>query len=228
MSDRKLTQMEAMELGTNYQYVESIELGPFTSYSLLHDARHMAFVLARYKFCKKMLEGKRRILEVGCGDGFGTPILAQNTDHTLGIDIQERVVEGNTRRLSKIENLRFQLLNICEETPQETFDGACSIDVIEHLDPGLDDAYIGNVCRVLVPDGVYVVGTPNITASQYASPRSEVQHINLKSHQMLKELMQKYFRNVFMFGMNDEVLHTGYPAMCHYLFAVGASKKEGF
>ena len=28
----------------------------------------------------------------------------------------------------------------------------------------------------------------------------------------LRALMQRYFNNVFMFGMNDEVLHTGYRA----------------
>ena len=40
-----------------------------------------------------------------------------------------------------------------------------------------------------------------------------------------KELMEKYFKRVFMFGMNDEVLHTGYPAMCHYIFGMGVGPK---
>jgi hypothetical protein len=29
-----------------------------------------------------------------------------------------------------------------------------------------------------------------------------------------------HFSNVFMFGMNDETLHTGYGPMCHYRLAV--------
>ena len=37
----------------------------------------MAFVLSRYKFLAKMLNDKTNVLEVGCGDGFGAPIIAQ-------------------------------------------------------------------------------------------------------------------------------------------------------
>lgn len=66
-----------------------------------------------------------------------------------------------------------------------------------------------------------VVGTPNLTAAQYASPQSEALHINLKSHDTLKVLLSRYFYNVFMFGMNDEVLHTGYAPMCHYIWGIG-------
>ena len=64
-------QEEAFRKGTEEQFIASVPLGPWTSYSLLNDPKHMCFVLARYKFCSKMLEGKAKILEVGCGDGFG-------------------------------------------------------------------------------------------------------------------------------------------------------------
>jgi hypothetical protein len=37
--------------------------------------------------------------------------------------------------------------------------------------------------------------------------------------------MEEYFHSVFMFSMNDEVVHTGYHKMAHYLFAVAAHKK---
>jgi len=37
----------------------------------------------------------------------------------------------------------------------------------------------------------------------------------------LNALLAKFFKRVFMFGMNDEVLHTGYAPMCHYIFGMG-------
>jgi hypothetical protein len=40
------------------------------------------------------------------------------------------------------------------------------------------------------------------------------------------ELNVIYFRNVFMFGMNDEVVHTGYGPMCHYLWMVGVGPSK--
>jgi hypothetical protein len=41
----------------------------------------------------------------------------------------------------------------------------------------------------------------------------------------LKKTMQQFFHNVFMFSMNDEVVHTGYHPMAHYLLAVCAHRK---
>jgi hypothetical protein len=41
-----------------------------------------------------------------------------------------------------------------------------------------------------------------------------------------RRLMQKYFHNVFMFSVNDEVVHTGYHKMAHYLFAIGCSRRQ--
>ena len=39
--------------------------------------------------------------------------------------------------------------------------------------------------------------------------------------------MQRYFHDVFMFSMNDEVVHTGFHAMAHYLFALCVARRDG-
>ena len=70
-------------------------------------------------------------------------------------------------------------------------------------------------------DEIYIVGTPNISANQYVTDRSRDQHINLKSHEDLRAILNKYFINGFIFSMNDEVIHTGYYPMAQYLFAMG-------
>ena len=65
-----MDQKTAFEIASSYQFATpKIELGPWTSYSLLEDPKHMSFVLARYKFVAKMLKQNGRTLEVGCGDG---------------------------------------------------------------------------------------------------------------------------------------------------------------
>jgi hypothetical protein len=66
---------------------------------------------------------------------------------------------------------------------------------------------------------------PSLESQVHASPTSRAGHVNCKTMPDLKKTMQKYFHNVFMFSMNDEVVHTGYHPMAHYLFALGASKK---
>ena len=55
---------------------------------------------------------------------------------------------------------------------------------------------------------------------------SKIGHINCKNKNSLRKLMLNFFHNVFMFSMNDEVVHTGYDKMSHYIFAVCANKKK--
>jgi 2-polyprenyl-3-methyl-5-hydroxy-6-metoxy-1,4-benzoquinol methylase len=225
MTKKKLTQSQAYKLGTDYQFIDSVKLGPWTSYSLLHDPKHMSFVLSRYKFCAKMFEGMDLVLEVGCGDAFGTPLVAQGVKKLVAVERDRRHIKSNQVRLKKIKNIEFKAMSICEKVPDEKFDGVYSIDVMEHLDRSLNKTFIENQCACLKPDGVCIIGTPNITANKYATPRSRVQHINLQSQASLKKIMSGYFQRVFMFGMNDEVVHTGYAPMCHYIFGMGVGLK---
>lgn len=218
---------EAYREGTEYQFdTQELQLGPWTSYSLIHDPKHMAFVLARYKFCAKMLQGKKSVMEIGPGDGFGLPMIAQAAEQVYAVDWDDRLLEGNARRLAHLKNVTYLHLDLNNQTPDVTVDAAFNVDVIEHLEPPTEATFIENIVDCLTPSGVLITGTPNITASQYASPRSLVQHINLKSMDTLRELMERYFENVFMFGMNDEVLHTGYAPMCHYIWSVAVGVRS--
>jgi len=64
------------------------------------------------------------------------------------------------------------------------------------------------------------VGMPSLESQAHASPQSKEGHVNCKTGKDLKRLMQDYFHNVFLFSMNDEVVHTGFYPMAHYLIAV--------
>ena len=133
-----MDQKTAFEIASSYQFATpKIELGPWTSYSLLEDPKHMSFVLARYKFVAKMLKQNGRTLEVGCGDGFGAPIAKQHSSEYIGVDVDERLISDNTARLSSIvPNLRFTLQDITkpEASRLGKFDTVFSVDVLEHLD----------------------------------------------------------------------------------------------
>jgi 2-polyprenyl-3-methyl-5-hydroxy-6-metoxy-1,4-benzoquinol methylase len=211
---------------TNDQFAtKELNLGPWTSYSLINDPKHMAFVLSRYKFCAKMLDGKSSVLEVGCGDAFGAPIVAQAVDKLHCVDWEERNTEGNRRRLSTLKNITFDTVDISVDTLPGKYDGIFNIDVIEHLEPEYEKAFVENMVQCLNQQGVMIIGTPNETASEHATFRSDHQHINLKTAGSLKSLMDNYFHNTFIFSMNDELIHTGYYPMAHYLFAMGVGKK---
>ena len=226
MEDRKAWNLHIE--ATNDQFeTKEISLGPWTSYSLMHDPKHMAFVLSRYKFCAKMLSGKSRVLEVGCGDGFGAPIVAQSVGNLDCIDWEPRNIEGNKRRLSHLRNVSFEVGDISTNKPSGKYNAIFNIDVIEHLEPEYEKSFIDNMVGALTDSGVLIIGTPNETASQYATFRSDHQHINLKTADSLKTLLDLYFENSFIFSMNDEVIHLGYYPMAHYIFGIGVGKIRG-
>jgi hypothetical protein len=99
--------------------------------------------------------------------------------------------------------------------------------VIEHIFPEEEERFVGNLVGSLHEHGVMLMGTPNATSEPYASPNSKIGHVNWKTGEQLRSLGEKFFHNVFMFGMNDEVLHTGFLPMAHYLMAlcVGPRKR---
>ena len=105
------------------------------------------------------------------------------------------------------------------------FDAVVSLDVIEHILPGNQDLYLQTILTNLTEDGFCIIGTPNVTASPYASKESAEGHVCLYAAQDLKAFFLKGFKNVFVFGMNDEVVHTGFAAMCHYLFVLACHKR---
>ena len=199
-------------------------LGPHASQMQHDDPKHALFTLARYKFCAKMLIGKRRLLELGCGDGFGVPLVRQEVkpESITCIDFDAAVVENNRLRFRNMPEVTFLAQDFTAAPLEGAFDGAYSIDVLEHIEPEEEARFMENVASVLTMDGVFIVGTPNKCAAQYASPESNATHFNLKDVRELRDLMRRYFSNVFVFSMNDEVVHTGYAPMAHFLFALGA------
>ena len=224
-SDKSVRDIYEDALGSRLDGPE-ISLGPWASLDLMNDPKRLTFVLSRYKFVAKMLAGKGKVMEVGCGDALGLPIVANAVGHLDAIDWDRRLIDSNKRRLTHLTNVSFLDHDLNLSAVPFRVDAIYSVDVIEHIDPAGEARFMQNQMAALLRTGVMIIGTPNQTASAYASPQSEIGHINLKTFATLKGLMERYFDNVFMFGMNDEVLHTGYAPMCHYLWAIGAGVRE--
>lgn len=202
-----------------------VTFGTTASYTWRNDPRHLLFTLARYKFVAKMLEGKKDVLEVGCGDGFSLPVVLQTVERVHGIDLEQSLVDENNARRNHDGRASFERVDLTSSFVQKKFDACYSLDVIEHIPQEVEEAFVRNQARSLHPEGIMIMGTPNVTASPYASPVSEAGHINLKSGKELKELTSKFFHNVFLFSMNDEVVHTGFSPMAHYVITIGVGVK---
>lgn len=225
MSTKKIAEKNK-ELVINKKIIENreVKFGPRTQYAYLEDPKHLLFNLSRYKFVSKMFSGYKSVLEIGCGDAFGTALVAQTVEEIIATDLDKRFVIELKRTHAFSHKIKFIEKNFISSFINGEFDGAFCLDVLEHIPREHEDQFIKNIVKSLNVNGDLIIGMPSLESQLYASALSKEGHVNCKKADELKTNMLNYFSKVFMFSMNDEVLHTGFAPMSHYIFALCVKK----
>ena len=200
-------------------------IGLMKSLEWHEDPRRLVFTLSRYKFVAKMLSGKNRVAEIGCGDGFCARIVKQEVGQLTITDYDSYFIKRFEDIASEEWPISAVEHNILEGPLEQKFDAIYSLDVMEHIHSENEHVFIKNIIDSVKNSGVVIIGMPSLESQMYASPGSKAGHVNCKSGKNLKSLMEKFFHNVFLFSMNDEVVHTGFEKMAHYIIVVCTSKK---
>lgn len=225
MSDNH-TQEKQYQIMLEYRERHGLEsLGLMTSQAWYDDPKRLTFTLSRYKFAAKMLAGCENVLEVGCADAFSTRIVVQEVKNLTAVDFDPLFVADTNARMSDKWKFKCLVHDMLKGPVAGSFDGMYSLDVLEHIIPENEDLFLRNMAASLTAHGTMVIGMPSLESQGYASPMSKEGHVNCKTMPDLKATMQRHFHNVYMFSMNDEVVHTGYHKMAHYIFALCCGKK---
>jgi len=196
------------------------KLGMMINESWNEDPKRALFNLAHYKFVAKMLSGKKNVLEVGCADAFATRLVQQEVGHVTAVDFDPIFIEDVNARKNPSWPLTAFVHDILKSPVPGKFDAIYSLDVFEHIPPEHENTFIKNILTSLEVNGVVIIGIPSLESQIHASPQSKAGHINCKSGKDFKSFLQKHFKNVFVFSMNDEIIHTGFFPMAHYLLAI--------
>lgn len=212
---------------TEQQYEPLFELSPVTlgvmsGHTWETDPKRLGFTLARYKFVSKMLVGSRRVLEIGCGDAWATAVVAKEVEHLTAVDFDSRFLS----RAVVPANVSLVECDLVQDTVTTGFDAAYSLDVLEHIPEESEGPFLGHVCMALKKSGTFICGMPSLESQKYASQLSRDGHVNCKDEDSLRATLRRFFENVFLFGMNDETLHTGFGPMCQYRLAVCCGVKS--
>jgi len=195
-------------------YAECHRVGGMTNFGWQRDPKRILFQFARYKVVAKLLEGRERVLEVGCADGMGARIVRQHVKRLVGIDIDRASIIEAKRLMSEHWPIDFIEHDIMAK-PLHGFDAVYALDFFEHI---ADEERLLRHLRIC--SNVAVIGTPSLESQQYASDISKAGHVNCVTKAQLRERLGKFWKHVFVLGMNDETLHTGFDAMTHYLVAL--------
>lgn len=136
------------------QYVERID------YRTFDDALDVYLHQQRYTLAAQAITGKR-ILDVGCGYGFGTHAMAtQHPDKQfVWIDIDPAAI-SYAQEHNAAPNITYLVMSATALTyPDASFDTVTSIENIEHIPD--DQTYIAELARVLIPAWTLLLTTPN-------------------------------------------------------------------
>jgi len=202
------------------------QLGLMTNVSWNQDPRRMLFTLSRYKFVAKMLSGRGNVLEIGCADAFGTRLVQQEVGNVTAVDFDEVFINDAKGRMDPHWNMVCKVHDMLDGPVGGIYDALFSLDVLEHIDPNSEHVFLKNATASLKSKGIAIIGMPSLESQMHASPQSKEGHVNCKSGSELKLTLEEYFDNVFIFSMNDEVIHTGYFPMAHYLIALCTCLKK--
>lgn len=201
------------------------KFGMMANQSWNEDPRRTLFTLSRYKFVSKMLAGCSSALEIGCADAFGTRLVQQTVKEITAVDFDPVFIEDIKDRYNKSWPINYFVHDLLTGPVEGQYEAVYCLDVLEHINPNEEDLFITNSVSSLTSQGIFIAGMPSLESQSYASRQSKEGHVNCKSGEDFRKTMKKYFHNVFLFSMNDEVVHTGYSPMSQYLLVLCTGKK---
>jgi 2-polyprenyl-3-methyl-5-hydroxy-6-metoxy-1,4-benzoquinol methylase len=158
---------------------------PEAGQGLLIEAEHRA----RYWAAAALANG-RRVLDAGCGTGYGSEMLRDAGAASIaGFDLAEEAVRRTSARLGDGADVRLADIHALP-FDDASFDLVVCFEVLEHVTE--QEAAIAELRRVLAPDGVLVISSPNPLVYPAGNPH----HVHELEPSALRELVAARFANV--------------------------------
>ena len=163
---------------------------------------------ARYAFAEALV-GSKRVLDAGCGVGYGAARLAEVAAEVVALDQARDPLTAGGKQYSH-PRLRF-VQGDCTRFPfaDSSLDAVVAFEVIEHLDEW--KALIEESRRVLAPAGQFIVSTPN--RLYYGETREDPNpfHVHEFTHDEFREELGRCFPHVMLFIENhaDALVFAG-------------------
>lgn len=151
---------------------------------------------ARYHFAAAEVVGKS-VLDVACGAGYGARILADaGALAVVGVDNSAQAIEYAKARYPG-DNIHYMAADAAATgLADHSIDVAVSFETIEHLPLGKIEAFLGELRRVLKPDGRAFISTPNKELSYRSNPYHTVE-FDLAE---FESLLRQHFPAVTFYG----------------------------
>jgi 2-polyprenyl-3-methyl-5-hydroxy-6-metoxy-1,4-benzoquinol methylase len=156
--------------------------------------------LARYEWACTVIGHAARLLDVACGSGYGSYMMALNNPNleVIGVDYDPRAIEIAQNRFSA-PNLQYRNGDMVrwvynDYTSMGAFDAIVSFDTIEHLNHR--EIALINFAENLSPSGSLLISTPSGHKHTLLNPPWEHHKVEY-SGSYLYNLMRHFFNEVY-------------------------------
>jgi len=146
----------------------------------------------------------KRVLDFGCGEGYGSQILSSDAQHVTAIDVSSETIQKAQQKYAA-QHIHFQATEPVENAPlpfhDNSFDVVLSFQVIEHVKDV--DTYLNEIMRVLAPGGYFFLSTPNAKSRllPFQNPWNKFHRREYTADSLTTTLHQK-FRNTKLLGLS--------------------------
>jgi len=171
----------------------------------------VGFTIARYKFACKWLRSADRVLEVGCGEGFGCNFFSRHAAEVVGLDIDPELIARCRERYIR-DNLRFVVDDIVhpDHVLKPEYNAIVSFEMIEHVSQEEGRLMVANVSALLKQGGLAVLSTPRSRPDRSVSRQH--MHVFEYDYPTLLATLEPHFQRVMIFCQNDEYIYAGHPS----------------
>jgi 2-polyprenyl-3-methyl-5-hydroxy-6-metoxy-1,4-benzoquinol methylase len=148
----------------------------------------------------------KRVLDIACGEGYGSAFLAKTAGQVLGIDSDEATVAHAKSKYLSVPNLSFEVGH-CENSLEAygDFDLILGFEMLEHIDEADQAKFLKNVQRILKQDGLFIVSSPEKNEYAAASQVKNQFHKHELTLADLETLLKAHFDHVHLSA--QRVLH---------------------
>ena len=148
--------------------------------------------LHRYAIACTLAAG-RRVLDLACGEGYGSNLLARVASSVLGVDIDAKTI-AHAKAKYPHRNLEF-LEGSCAEIPcaDASIDLVASFETIEHIDD--HGRFLAELKRVLIPGGLLIISSPDKAEYRRRGEAGNPFHQAELSHDEFLALMRANFKH---------------------------------
>jgi SAM-dependent methyltransferase len=178
----------------------------------------VAHHVKKYEFARAHVQGL--VIDVACGVGYGTDLLAPSTLRVVGVEIAGEAIAVARERYRKANAWFVQGDAEHLPFPDAVADAVTCFEGIEHF--GDPETHLDEVERVLKPDGVYLVSTPHPDAHQHGEENPY--HLHEFGPERFDSMLRARFADVTMLGQRR--LQSGSHRTAQRLDILGLRKSK--